>query len=397
MSYSRSFTVERASVNEETGEFRAVLFTDGEATDGHMLNIAGGKIPERMPLFVNHRADPREQLGSLFFDRTTPHQVHVRGQIFLDGDGNERAIRRDIMAKIAAGHVSRMSGRWDADPANVKRRADLPSDHPAYVGEKAKGAKRYGLYFDKWEAMEGSIVGLGADPQATMRWAEDESLPEPVRAFYRQLAEDADAADEDVAEPEATKPAERILTTKDVDGLMADLAGLIKETVAAEFAARDTAPAEGAQDEAEAENERADDEHAISVYLEDLPVFKTMTERLAAAEARLAAYEEGREIPSDPPPLATLPEIIASIRTEMAEARRAVLSDARAIIDEKRGKITDERMALRKAIDACAREVTKSDEPTAPNEYRVLAEIVAELRKAREAELRSAAKALAGK
>lgn len=191
MSYRRTFAVDRASVNEETGEFRAVLFSDGEASDGHVLNIQGGRIPNQMPLFVNHQADPREQLGSLYLDRVTPHQVHVRGQIMLEGEGPEAEVRRDIMAKIAAGHVSRMSGRWDAEPEHTKPRTQLPADHPHRVSDKARGRKRYGLYFDKWTAQEGSIVGLGADPQATMRWAE-EADSEPVAAFWREQAERAD-------------------------------------------------------------------------------------------------------------------------------------------------------------------------------------------------------------
>lgn len=193
MTYSRSFHVDRAHVNAETGEFRAVLFSDGEATDGHILNIRGGKVPDQMPLFVNHNADPREQLGSLFFDRKTQHEVHVRGQIFLDGDGPQREIRRDIMAKIAAGHVSRMSGRWDAGPESVKRRVDLPKDHPHHVPEGSKGNKRFGLYFERWDALEGSVVGLGADPAAVMRWSQDESLSEEVRHFYRSLLANPDA------------------------------------------------------------------------------------------------------------------------------------------------------------------------------------------------------------
>jgi len=156
MSYLRGIEIDRARVNEETGEFRAVLFTDGEASDGHILSIEGGRIPDQIPLFVNHAADPRTQVGSLFFERKTPHQVHMRGQVFLDGSGPELEIRRDLMAKIAAGHVARMSGRWDAPADKVKPRAGLAPDHPAYVDPaKAKGAKRYGMFFEEWTAMEG--------------------------------------------------------------------------------------------------------------------------------------------------------------------------------------------------------------------------------------------------
>jgi hypothetical protein len=117
--HERAFEISRASVNEETGEFRATLFTSGEASDGHILNIPGGDVPKRMPLFINHSADPTTQLGSIYLDGRDDRAIQVRGQIMLEGEGREAEIRRDILAKIAAGHVSRMSGRWDADDKNV--------------------------------------------------------------------------------------------------------------------------------------------------------------------------------------------------------------------------------------------------------------------------------------
>jgi hypothetical protein len=187
MQHTRSFQIQRGSVNEESGEFKAVLFTDGEASDGHVLNIAGAVIPVQMPLFVNHVADPRTQLGSLAPARIGEHEVIVKGRIFTGGEGGEAEVRRDLLAKMAAGHVSRMSGRWDADPEDVTRRTELPKEHPAYVSKDVKGPKRYGLYFDKWRAMEGSVVGLGADPAAMLRLIE--SAPDArVADFWSRQA-----------------------------------------------------------------------------------------------------------------------------------------------------------------------------------------------------------------
>lgn len=197
--YCRGFELERASVDAEAGTFKGVLFTDGEAEDGHILNIAGGEIPERMPFFVNHQADPRDQLGSLFLTERTQHQIRVRGEIMLDGDGAALEVRRDVLAKMAAGHVRALSGRWDAEPEHVTRRLDLAKGHVAAVSEKSPVRKRYGLYFEKWRALEGSLVGLGADKQATLRFARDPSLPEPVRAFWRSLGEVS-------AEPQVVQP-----------------------------------------------------------------------------------------------------------------------------------------------------------------------------------------------
>jgi hypothetical protein len=188
--HERAFTITRAEVNDD-GTFRAVLFTNGEASDGNILHIPGGQIPKRMPLFINHRADPTTQLGSIYLDSRDDDSITVRGEIMLEGEGESAEIRRDVFAKIRAGHVDRMSGRWDADDKHVTRRINLPKDHYAYVSDKDQDyRKRYGYFFEKWRGMEGSVVGLGADPQAVMRWAEDEESSNTVREFWRSMTEE---------------------------------------------------------------------------------------------------------------------------------------------------------------------------------------------------------------
>lgn len=193
--YTRGLTIERA----DGGGLRAVVFTDGEASDGHILHIPGGKLPERMPLFVNHQADPRTQLGSLHLAERNDHEATYELDILEDGDGAEADVRRDIAAKMRAGHVTRMSGRWDASPEAAKPRTALPKNHYAFVPGQTKGSKRNGLFFEAWEGVEGSVVGIGADPAATLRWAieaEDahvsqfwrSQLPEEQRSIVDQLA-----------------------------------------------------------------------------------------------------------------------------------------------------------------------------------------------------------------
>lgn len=186
--HKRTLEFDRASVNVDTGEFNATLFTSGEATDGHILHIPGGEMPADMPLFVGHWADPVDQLGTLYpAEGRSDSTIPVRGHIETGGEGANADIRRDLLLKMANGHVKRMSGRWDADESHVKRRVDLPSEHYAHVSTDAGFPMRSGLFFEQWRAVEGSIVGLGADPQATMRWARD-AESKPVAQFYEQHA-----------------------------------------------------------------------------------------------------------------------------------------------------------------------------------------------------------------
>ncbi len=187
--YKRTLELDRAHVDADSGEFECVLFTSGEASDGHILNIRGGVLPDDMPLFVGHWADPIDQLGTLYPASRTETEAIYRGHIETGGSGANADIRRDLLLKMANGHVKRMSGRWDADAEHVTRRSELPKDHPAFVAGNAPYPQRSGMFFDQWRAVEGSIVGLGADPSATMRWAR-ESESKAVRAFWRDHARD---------------------------------------------------------------------------------------------------------------------------------------------------------------------------------------------------------------
>jgi hypothetical protein len=194
--FRRTLEIERAAVNAETGEFPATLFTDGEASDGHILNVAGGSSPARIPLFANHYADPTFTLGSLRAPVKDEHRIRYTGQIELGApDGAMTDVRRDVLFMIGAGHLNALSGRWDAEPKDVVYRTELPKTHPAYVDPSVEvnPRKKYGLYFKKWRALEGSIVGLGADPKALIGRALEAATPDAARLFWRDFAQVAEA------------------------------------------------------------------------------------------------------------------------------------------------------------------------------------------------------------
>jgi hypothetical protein len=87
------------------------------------------------------------------------------GPIELEGEGAHAAIRRDIARMIAKGHLSAISIR--AQGEKLTPRKDLPKDHPAAARENEPNlAKRFGLFFERFTPLEGSIVALGADRAA---------------------------------------------------------------------------------------------------------------------------------------------------------------------------------------------------------------------------------------
>lgn len=183
------------------GVFQMTLATEGEASDGHILSIKGGQIPERMPLLSSHWNDPESALGSITQPqkalKDSPPRLRATGQIEMEGPKGD--VRRDLAHMIAKGHISAVSIRWDEVPGKTIRRVNLPSDHPYHVdSETATGPERWGSFFEEWVAREGSIVALGADIGAVIGRA-DETEGE-VSAFWRAMAEDAGSPDEPDAE-----------------------------------------------------------------------------------------------------------------------------------------------------------------------------------------------------
>ena len=200
--YGRFVELERgAPIDLKTGRFAFTLFTDGEASDGHIINIAGMKLPRQMPLFVNHWSAADAQLGSIVDTVAEDHRTRHVGVVELGGDGQLADVRRDMAFMLSQGHLRSMSGRWDAHPKDVKRRTELPEDHFAFVPETERGPRRWGLYFAKSRALEGSVVGLGADPAALVGRSQDGALPTHVRDFWTEFAHGAETQESfDVAD-----------------------------------------------------------------------------------------------------------------------------------------------------------------------------------------------------
>jgi len=185
------------SVDMETGRFKMTLATEGEASDGNILSIAGGQIPKRMPMLISHFNDPTATAGSVIEAEKiltdSPPRLRAVGQIEMGGVGQLSEVRRDIAYMINQGHITGVSIRWDeVDGKPPVRRVNLPSDHPAFVnGESEKSwRKRMGLFFTHWKAMEGSIVALGADPKALIGRSQETSGD--VSTFWRSMATDAE-------------------------------------------------------------------------------------------------------------------------------------------------------------------------------------------------------------
>jgi hypothetical protein len=169
-------------------------------------------------MLTSHWNDPSAQLGSITNPekllKDNPPRLRAVGHIEMGGEGVSAEIRRDLAYMIDKGHVTGVSIRWDGVPDKPPvRRVNLPSDHPHFVdAETAKGAERWGLFFEEWRAMEGSVVALGADPQALI--GRSEETEGAVSTFWRAMAEDAAAPVEDeptdVIEDEEASPEARV-------------------------------------------------------------------------------------------------------------------------------------------------------------------------------------------
>jgi len=204
----RTARIERAE-GDEAGRFSMVLATEGEASDGDILSIKGGKIPARMPLLLSHWNDPTATAGSVTHPQkelgTSPPRLRAVGEIEMEGEGGLADIRRDVAFMIDKGHVGAVSIRWDEVEGGKPpvRRVNLPSDHPAFINAETETSwrKRSGLFWPQWRALEGSIVALGADPEALIgRGLETKGR---VREFWNAMADDAKERDDGTADVKA--------------------------------------------------------------------------------------------------------------------------------------------------------------------------------------------------
>lgn len=192
MIYERTSSIERDE-GAAPGVISGIVVTDGEASDGHILNINGIKIPDKPPLLFGH--DDWTGTGNLgswtdFSKYSTGKKLGesgVRGtaEIELDGSGSQLAWREDVNHMIEKGHIGAFSIRWE-EVGEPQRRVNLSSDHPAFIDEKkATGRQRWGLYFEKSRMLENSVVTLGADPAALIgRMQESEG---DTRGYWRKV------------------------------------------------------------------------------------------------------------------------------------------------------------------------------------------------------------------
>lgn len=174
------------------------LATNGEASDGHILDIDGLEVPERMPFMWSHY--PSESipvLGSVVEPRKSARgklsRLRAVHEINIDGDDPLAAIRRGVANLVESGDIGALSIRWIPTKPPVPRR-NLASDHPAAVKhDEEDPVKRWGLYFPASRAQEGSLVPLGADPKALIGRAADVSdgmAAAWMRHFARSLESD---------------------------------------------------------------------------------------------------------------------------------------------------------------------------------------------------------------
>lgn len=186
--------LERGALNLETGEFQMTLATDGEASDGHILNIDGAITQPRMPLLFNHSStEAIPVLGSVVETRKEGGKLRATGRFNLSGEDQLADLRRGIAQLVSDGDLRAVSVRWEGTKS--VRRTALPESHPHYVKPGTGGAKEWGHYFEKWRVLEGSVVSIGADPKALIGRAQSEI----VRAALRSVLSDPQGASDEAA------------------------------------------------------------------------------------------------------------------------------------------------------------------------------------------------------
>jgi hypothetical protein len=185
-------------IDPKTGEFDMVMASQGEASDGHVIRIAGVSFPDSLPLQLDHARGAADNLGTVSNIRVgkrdgVPVLLGV-GQIRMTGEGDGLAQRLDLVDAIARGHITGTSMTWSADAQDVKERSSLPKGHPAAVDPMDPNLRRrFGLFFDKARAIEQSIVAIPADRAAVIGRAEA-AQDAAARELWQVLADRIDTA-----------------------------------------------------------------------------------------------------------------------------------------------------------------------------------------------------------
>jgi hypothetical protein len=192
-------------IDTKTGEFEMVMASEGEASDGHVIRIAGVEHGETLPLQLDHSRSAADNLGTVSNIRKgkregVPVLLGV-GQIRITGEGDGLAARLDLVDAISRGHITGSSMTWSADSQHVKERASLPKGHPARVDPLDPNLRRrFGLFFEKSQAIEQSIVAIPADRSALIGRA-DAATDAPVRALWQVLAGRLASGSTEAADP----------------------------------------------------------------------------------------------------------------------------------------------------------------------------------------------------
>ncbi len=195
--HRRTLQLQRGVIDLDTGEFPLILASNGEASDGHIIDVGHMEVGERIPMFSNHNADPMQRMGGLIKPRVSGKTtqkgrafLHMIGVIDMAGDGALPDIRRDVAQGISLGDLTQMSLRWD-DLDTPIARASLEKKHFAF-SEAGADSWNTPMFFPRTAAREGSIVGLAADQAAIIGRSRDVSKPSHVREFYEILARGGD-------------------------------------------------------------------------------------------------------------------------------------------------------------------------------------------------------------
>lgn len=171
-----------------TGEFSGIIATEGEASDGHILSIKGGRFDKSMPMLLSHYNDPTATAGSWRAFEKTSYKgvpaVRAHGSIEMEGEGALADIRRDVALMVSKRHVRGLSIRWD--PIEAVPRSGLPESHPHY--QATADVWPTPMFYKRWQGEEASIVALGADKQALAGRAAE--VGPAVSRFYRMLLGD---------------------------------------------------------------------------------------------------------------------------------------------------------------------------------------------------------------
>ena len=171
--YQRTSQI-RAEQVVTDGIISGTLASNGEASDGHIIEPRGVEIDGAVPLLFGHDAHSgRNNLGSwINFAVRGPrrsglgdNQLHGTAQIELGGSGAQAEFRQDVAHMVAGGHINAFSVRWDPIGEAVAR-TDLPVKHYAHAGQDSPRSAQQGLYFERSRILEGSVVTIGADASA---------------------------------------------------------------------------------------------------------------------------------------------------------------------------------------------------------------------------------------